>query len=154
MAGTLVRERRLLLGWSSVIVIDDRHWPLVLYRFSGSVSLSELDDYLRRQDAMLARKQLTGSIVLTGNVKMWELPVLRRQADWIKANADLLRRYSVGVAMVIQSPLVRGMLKALLWMQPMPQPHILCSDAAEGLRWLRARFLTANVSIEIPTDLV
>jgi hypothetical protein len=136
-----------------MISIDDRYWPLVLYRFSGAVSLAELEDYLVRQDEMLARKQMTGSIVMTEHVKMWDTPVLRRQAQWIKANEALLRRYSVGVALMIQSPLVRGMLKALLWIQPMPQPYIVVATADEGLKWLRDRFLALKISIDLPTQI-
>jgi hypothetical protein len=134
-----------------MIEVDDRHWPLVLYRFSGDVSLPELDDYLKRQDEMLQRKQMTGSLVLTDHVKMWDTPVLRRQADWIKRNEEMLRRYSVGAALIIQSPIVRGMLKALLWMQPMPQPHMVSGNVDEALRWLRSRFLAANVTVEMPS---
>jgi hypothetical protein len=32
----------------------------------------------------------------------------------------------------------------------MPQPHIVCGDAAEALRWLRSRFLAANVDVQLP----
>jgi hypothetical protein len=98
-----------------MIEIDDRYWPLVLYRFSGEVSLSELNEYLDRQDELLGRKQMTGSIVLTENLRMWDAAVLRRQAEWIRQHLDALRRYSIGAALVIQSPVVRGMLKAVLW---------------------------------------
>src|SRR5437868_3691747 len=133
-----------------MIHVDDRYWPLVLFRFSGHVSLKELDEYLARQDVLLGRHQMTGSLVLSDNLKMWETAVLRRQADWIKSNYDLLQRYSVGAALVLQSPLVRGMLKAILWIQPMPQPHLVCSNVDEGLRWLRSRFLAANVNVQLP----
>jgi hypothetical protein len=136
-----------------MIHVDDRHWPLVLFHFSGQVSMVELEEYLRRQDELLARHEMTGSLVTTDNLKMWEPAVLRRQADWIKQNIELLRRYSVGAALVIHSPVVRGMLKAVLWIQPMPQPNIVCADVSEALRWLRSRFLAAKVAVQLPTTL-
>lgn len=136
-----------------MISVDERYWPLVLYRFSGDVPLAELERYLARQDEMLGRKQLTGSVVLTENVKMWDTQVLRRQAQWIKTNEELLRRYSVGVGLVIHSPIVRGMLKAILWIQPMPQPYIVCASVDEALQWLRGRFLAQNITIELPKQI-
>jgi hypothetical protein len=138
-----------------MIDVNDRYWPLVLFRFSGTVSLPQLNAYLKRQDEQLARREHMGSLVLTEDLRMWDAPVLRRQAEWIKQNEETLRRYSVGAALVIRSPVVRGMLKAILWIQPMPQPYVVCSEIDEALRWLHARFLAANVQVQLPgTDLI
>ena len=136
-----------------MIDVDDRHWPLVIYRFNGVVTMSELEAYLKRQDEMLSRRELTMALVLTDKVKMWDTPVLKRQAEWVKEHRDILRRYSLGVALVIQSPLVRGMLRAILWMQPMPQPHAVCSTSAEALEWLRGRAAAAHLRVELPAAL-
>ena len=133
-----------------MIDVDERLWPLVIYRFRGQVSLQEMDDYLARQDVMLARHQPTLSLVLAEEAKLWEAAVLRRQAEWIKRNQETLRRYSLGAALVIQSPIVRGMLKAILWIQPMPQPYAVFSNVAAALGWLRERVAQASASIVVP----
>lgn len=136
-----------------MIDIDERHWPLVVYRFRGNVTLPELEAYLKRQDELLARQQPTASVVLTEDVKLWDTPVLRRQAEWIKQNQDLLRRYSLGAALVIDSPIVRGMLRAILWIQPMPQPHTVSATVEGALAWLRERVARANLHIDLPAKI-
>ena len=136
-----------------MIEIDDRLWPLVIFRFRFRPTMEELEAYLARQDAMLARRERMISLVLAEEAKLWETPVMRRQADWIKQNEELLRQYSLGAAMVLQSPIVRGMLKAILWIQPMPQPYAVCSTVEEALRWLRERVASANASIAVPDHL-
>ena len=136
-----------------MIEIDDRLWPLVIFRFRFRPSMDELERYLARQEDMLARKQPMISLVQAEQAKLWETPVLRRQAEWIKEHEALLRQYSLGVAMVMQSPIVRGMLKAILWIQPMPQPYTVCSSVEEGLRWLRERVASAHASITVPERL-
>ena len=136
-----------------MIEIDDRLWPLVIFRFRFRPSMDELERYLARQEEMLARKQPMISLVQAEQAKLWESPVLRRQAEWIKDHEALLRQYSLGVAMVMQSPIVRGMLKAILWIQPMPQPYTVCSSVEEGLRWLRERVASAHASITVPERL-
>jgi hypothetical protein len=45
------------------------------------------------------------------------------------------------------------MLKAILWIQPMPQPYAVCSTVEEALRWLRERVASANASIAVPDHL-
>jgi hypothetical protein len=136
-----------------MISIDADRWPLVIYRFSGEVSLPQLEKYLQKQDELLARHQPTGSLGLAEDMKMWEPALLKRQAAWIKQNEPLLRKYSVGAALVMPSPVVRGMLKAILWMQPMPQPHTVCSNTGDALGWLGARFAEARIRIELPKTL-
>jgi hypothetical protein len=136
-----------------MIHIDEKHWPLIVFRFSGSVSLSQLEEYLARQDKMLARKQTMAALVLTENLKVWDSATMRRQADWMKANVAEVKKYNVGAALVIDSPLVRGMLKAVLWMQPMPQPHHVTGSVEEALHWVLARLASQNVRVEMPKGL-
>jgi hypothetical protein len=134
-----------------MIAIDEKLWPLVVFRFRDHVSMAELEEYLRRQEVMMARRELTVSLVLTDNLKMWEAPVLRRQAEWIKQHYVQLKRTSLGAALVIRSPVVRGMLKAVLWLQPMPQPHFVTNTVEEALVWLRARLREINPQANLPT---
>jgi hypothetical protein len=133
-----------------MIVVDEKFWPLVVFRFRDHVSIEELEEYLRRQEVMLARRERTIALVLTDNLRMWEAPVLRRQAEWIKHHYYDLKRTSIGAALVIKSPVVRGMLKAVLWLQPMPQPHFVTSSIEEALAWLRARLHEVNPQANIP----
>jgi len=136
-----------------MIEVDEHLWPLVIFRFRFRPTMEELEAYLARQDAMLARREPMVSLVLAEEAKLWETPVLRRQAEWIKRNESELRRYSLGAALVMQSPIVRGMLKAILWIQPMPQPYHVCSTVEEALRWLRERVGQEHASIRVPDRL-
>jgi len=135
---------------AAVITIDDKYWPLVVFRFEGTVTMAQLEAYLKRQEEMTTRGSHSVALVLTKNLRMWETPVLRRQAEWLKQHRDEVARMSLGAALVIESPIVRGMLKALLWLQPMPQPHLVTNSVAQALGWLRARLVEANVRVELP----
>jgi hypothetical protein len=59
----------------------------------------------------------------------------RRQADWIRDNAALIKAYSACTAFVIGSPLVRGALTAILWLQPMPSPYTVLATLALAQAW-------------------
>lgn len=136
-----------------MIEIDDQHWPLVIFRFHGEVSPAQVEAYLERQEKFLARCEHMVSLVFADQVKMWDVPLLKRQAAWINHHQELLRRYSLGVAFVLRSPIGRGMLKAVLWMQPLPQPHAVCGSVEDALRWLRQRVAAANPSFPLPSKL-
>jgi hypothetical protein len=136
-----------------MIDIDDRQFPLVIYRFSGEVSLAELDAYLKRQEELLSRGKPIISMAIAQDLKMWEARVLRRQASWMKEHSELLRKYLLGAAIVISTPAVRGMLKAFLWIQPIQQPYRVCADVPEALAWLRTRCREAGASIQLPSSI-
>jgi hypothetical protein len=133
-----------------MISVDMARWPLVVYRFAGEVTMSQLEAYLARQEEMLRRPDRSASVVLVESLRMWETAVAKRQAAWIKEHQDELRRASLGVALVMTSPLARGMLKAVLWMQPMPQPHKVCATVEEALDWIKARFVEARIPVDLP----
>lgn len=42
-------------------------------------------------------------------------------------------------AFVLASPLVRGLLTAILWISPMPAPHEIVATVAEAEAWLNER---------------
>jgi hypothetical protein len=136
-----------------MISVDADRWPLVVFRFSHEVTLSQLEAYLARQEEMLLRRERSASLVIVESLRMWEPAVVKRQAAWIKEHHDELRRASIGVALVMTSPLARGILKAVLWMQPMPQPHKVCSSVEEALRWVAGRFADARMKVEVPATL-
>ncbi len=132
-----------------MIEIDERRWPIVCFTFRGATSLEQLEEYLRGSDRILERGGKYAGIVLTEDVRPHDVKLIRRQAQWIKTNEARLREHSVGVALVIQSTMVRGMLRAVLWLQPMPQPYIVCGSVEEATAWVRERLIAAGV--ELPT---
>src|SRR5256885_16434994 len=135
---------------ASMITIDEKYWPLVVFRFEGAITMAQLEEYLKRQEDLSARQSQTVALVLTKNLRMWETAVLRRQAEWLKQHRDEVARMSLGAALVIESPIVRGMLKALLWLQPMPQPHFVTNSIAPALAWLRVRLREGNLYPDLP----
>jgi hypothetical protein len=136
-----------------MISVDTERWPLVVYRFANEVTLTQLEAYLARQEELLLRRQPSASLVIVESLRMWEPVVVKRQAAWIRDHQDELRRASLGVALVLTSPVARGILKAVLWMQPMPQPHKVCATIEEALDWVRGRFANARIRVDLPATL-
>jgi len=135
-----------------VIKVDETHWPLAVFTFGGQVTAEELEAYLKASERMLKRNEQYIGLVLTEKMSPLELPLMRRQAAWIKEHHAQLRDQSLGVALVIPSAMLRGVLKAILWLQPMPQPHSVTSTTEEALAWIRARLRTRNLELRsVPT---
>jgi len=127
------------------IHVSDREFPLLVVTFEGSVDDQEFDRYLAQLDALWQRKTRS-VIVLDATKATRSTPTQRRkQADWLKENELLLRAYSAGTAFVISSPLIRGGLTAILWLQSLPTPHVVVGTLREAEHWARAQLqLTAR----------
>jgi hypothetical protein len=109
--------------------------PLITFAFRGSVSAADFDEYLAAYDAILARDKQWVSIFDARDVRPLDSKQVRRQADWIKRNAAVLSRLNLGIAFVIPSPMIRGVLRAILWIQPLPQPHVVVANMSAAYSW-------------------
>jgi hypothetical protein len=119
------------------IQFDETRFPIVVVKFAGTATDAEFGDYLSTMSRMLGKKQVTATILDATEAGATSALQRRRQADWLKKNADVLKLYSVGTAFVITSPLVRGALTAILWVQPMPAPHTLVATLPEAEAWAK-----------------
>jgi hypothetical protein len=120
-----------------VITVHDQYWPLLVHVLEGATSLTQLEIWLTKLEGYLARKQKTMTLCVARDLKIWEPALLRRSADWMREHRESMRANSLGFAFVLPSPVARGMLKALLFMQPLPQGHHVSSTVADALIWIR-----------------
>ena len=128
------------------VEIDESRWPLVTVRFEGIVDDETFRAYLEGLAGLLRRGE-SYALLFDARHADRTPPVQRKmQAEWMQAHEAELRRLCVGTAFVITSPLVRGVLTAVLWISPMAMPHTVVSTVEEAERWLHAS-LRANTRV-------
>jgi len=130
-----------------MILVDAKHWPLLLLRYEGTVSLAEVEDCLTTFDRLAVRKQRFVSVSDISRVHMPSGDVLRRYAKWHRENQDLLRTFCLGSATIAPSALVRGILKAVNWLQPSPEPQVVVATLEEGLRFVEDRLTEGRLAL-------
>jgi hypothetical protein len=67
------------------------------------------------------------------------------QAELMKSHRQLMEQRVVGVAFALPSPLMRGVLRGVLMLQPMPCQHTVVGTESEGIAWIKARLWTDHV---------
>lgn len=126
------------------ITIQDSLAPLYVVTFTGKVSDHEFREYLSGLSALLSRP---GSRAFVFDARL-ALPSpasqRRMQAEWMKLNDAETRRNTLGLAFVVSSALVRGALTAILWVQPLPCPHLVTSNFEDGFRWANQKLGSAR----------
>jgi hypothetical protein len=128
------------------ITIDESRRPIVTVRFKGSATDEEFRAYLRdMSEQILARRQKTVTILDAGTWSTSTATQRQLQAEWLREHKDELKRFSLGSAFVIRSPLVRGVLTAIFWIQPMETAHVVVPTVAEAEAWARDRLREAGL---------
>lgn len=130
-----------------VVEYDESRFPLVIVTPRGEATDAEVAAFLDVLKRPLLRRQ-TYLQILDATHATPGTPYQRRiQAEWVGAHAPLIKRYTLGVAFVMPSPLIRGALTAILWFQRLPCPHLVMSTMDEAERWAIDRLRAAGLQL-------
>jgi hypothetical protein len=135
-----------------VLEITKLDWvPLICLRAAGAPSDEELAESLTRiaqtmaEDVRLGRKTVT--IMDMRQASPLSASQRRTCSVWMKQHIERFAQTSYGTAFAIESPLVRGVLTALLWFQPIDVPHEVVRDLDAAVRWAIKRFEAERVVV-------
>jgi hypothetical protein len=115
-------------------------------RFHSGSTNEEFARYVADYTQILHEEARFGAVYVTApGLPMTPPKQVRMQAEFMKKHADLIEQRVVGVAFALPSPLMRGVLRGVLMLQPMPCPHAVVGTEPEGVAWVKARLWTDHV---------
>ena len=130
----------------TTIEIDRGQPLLVVVRFNAAATDDEFQAYLTEYTRIVEAEPRFGAVYVTApNLPMTPPRQVRMQAKFMKENAERISERVVGVAFSLPSPLMRGVLRGVLMLQPMPCAHTVVGTEAEGVAWVKARLWTDHV---------
>jgi hypothetical protein len=128
------------------IEIDRSQRLLLVVRFYRGSTDGEFRQYLADYTQALQEEPRLGAVfVTTPEMPMTPPRQVRLQAQFIKEYREQIEQRIVGVAFALPSPLMRGVLRGVLMIQPMPVSHTVVGTEAEGVAWVKARLWTDHV---------
>jgi len=125
----------------------DRSQPLlVVVRFLRGPTDDEFRQYLADYTQVLETEPRFGAVFATASTMPMTPPrQVRLQAKFMKSYGELIEKRVVGIAFALPSPLMRGVLRGVLMIQPIPCPHTVVGTEAEGVAWVKARLWTDHL---------
>ena len=118
--------------------------PLTYVDFSVANNDREMTEHLNRVRALLVEDQRLErkSLIVLDLRRSRVLTTSQRRitAVWMKDITPLYKRTTLGTAFIVESTLVRGVLHALLWMQPEGTPYAVVRDLDAAVAWAVKRF--------------
>lgn len=124
------------------ITTDESRWPIVIHRTVGIPSDADVDAFIQRADAIMARGE--PHVVVFESLKAGRATkhMRTKNLEWLRANQDDLASLCAGMALIIRSPTLRFVLSTVMLVWPNSLPHIVCGSESEALDWARDQIVT------------
>jgi len=131
------------------LIFDDAAWPLLYVRFpSKPLSDDGFEHFITRYTAMVERRVRFATILdsrgLTTAITAHQR---KRLTEWFDVTGELAGVHHFGIAVLISNSLIRGALKAVTWVKPVPVPIQPFGSIADAAPWLRKIFADENIPI-------
>jgi hypothetical protein len=128
------------------IEIDQSQPLVVIVRFQRAATDEEFAQYLASYGTIVENASRLAAVFVTApGLPITPARQVRLQAQFMRERSAVIAERVVGVAFALPSPLMRGVLRGVLVLQPMPCPHTVVQNEAEGLAWVKARLWTDHV---------
>ncbi len=114
---------------------DEAAFPLLRIHATGDSSdedvherLAFLERQLDRREKIVVVFDTTGSRPISARQrKMW--------TDWLSKEDPRIRRYLMGVSIVVTSTVVRGVFTGVFWVWRPPMPYTFTASVGEAEAW-------------------
>jgi hypothetical protein len=114
---------------------DESRWPIVVHRTVGIPSERQVDAFIARADAILARGE--PHVVIFDNLRSGRTPpyMRKRAMDWLSRNGELMGQSCLGTALVFKSAALRFVMSTVMLVSSHPVPHEVCGTMEEAYDW-------------------
>lgn len=136
------------------LIFDDNAWPLLYVRFpSKPLSDAGFEYFIERYTSMVERRIPFATILdsrgLTTAITAYQR---KRLTEWFEVTGELAGEYHFGIAVLISNALIRGALKAVTWVAPIPVPVQPFGSIADADPWVREIFAAQRISLTPPIE--
>ncbi len=131
------------------LIFDETAWPLLYVRFpSKPLSDEGFEYFISRYTAYVERRMRFATILdsrglstaITANQR-------RRLTQWFEVTGELAGEVHFGIAVLIGSAVIRGALRAVTWVAPIPVPVMPFRSISDSAEWVRNIFTEQGIEV-------
>jgi len=136
---------------SGAVVIDDRHLPVIVTTFFGEVSLEAATWHGKTHQALVEEQSRRSARIITitdsSHTKPPPAEVRKYWADLTKNFPPAVKEATLAAFVVIKSPVIRGVMTALSWLNPELRSVEVYDSVEHAFRVARDRLSAAGQSV-------
>jgi hypothetical protein len=132
------------------IIVDSSRFPLVVQRFRRDVSAEDVEAMIRQFELLFHGGRRYALLVYSDqNAVVMSATLRKRVSAWYRECTEQVRRINVATAVVLESPLVRGVMTAFNWLvEPVAQQRNVAT-VREGLLYCINALEQANLHVPL-----
>jgi hypothetical protein len=127
--------------------VDLKDLPVARLDYYDLLSDDEFEEQLAAVDRLLERALPFVLVVRTHHQRMMPMSQVRRQVQHMKTQEQTARHLMRGLALVIPSSVIRGVLKVVMGMAPIPVPHGVFDSDEAAVTWARERMASSRSGV-------
>lgn len=136
------------------LIFDETAWPLLYVRFpSKPLSDDGFEHFISRYTEMVERRVLFATILDSRGLSTAITAQQRKRLTlWFDVTGELAGQYHFGIAVLMSNAIIRGALKAVTWVAPIPVPIMPFASVSDSAPWIRAIFTEQRIPITPPIE--
>lgn len=131
------------------LIFDETAWPLLYVRFpSKPLNDAGFEHFISRYTDMVERRMRFATILDSRGLSTAITAQQRKRlTEWFEVTGPLAGEYHFGIAVLMSNAIIRGALKAVTWLAPIPVPIKPFASVSESAPWIREIFAEQRIPI-------
>jgi hypothetical protein len=131
------------------LIFEDNAWPLLYVRFPSKPLSDEGFEYFIERYTDVVERRIPFATILDSRGLTTAITANQRKrlTEWFDVTGDLAGEHHFGIATLINNGLIRGALKAVTWVKPIPVPVKPFGSIADAAPWIREIFAEQRIPI-------
>jgi hypothetical protein len=131
------------------LIFDETAWPLAYVRFpSKPLSNEGFEYFITRYTAMVERRVPFATILDSRGLSTAITAQQRKRlSQWFEVTGPLAGEHHFGIAVLMSNAIIRGALKAVTWVAPIPVPIMPFASVSDSAPWIRAIFAEQRIPV-------
>jgi hypothetical protein len=131
------------------LIFDDDAWPLLYVRFPSKPLNDEGFEYFIERYTTMVERRMPFATILDSRGPATAITANQRKRliNWFDVTGELAEQYHFGIALLLSNTIIRGALRAVTWVKPVPVPIKPFGSIVEASTWLRELFAEQNIPI-------
>ncbi|MCS6968327.1 MAG: hypothetical protein RMJ44_06965 [Cytophagales bacterium] len=127
---------------------DESKFPIVIITFRAEEpTIEEFENYLNKALEIYQRKTPVSFVFDCTLSKYLRAELRIKQAEWLKKHKELISTWQKCFVFVMPNKLVRVILDAIMFITPLPAPHVIVKTLEEGLAEATKALQAAGVAV-------
>jgi hypothetical protein len=131
------------------LIFDHNAWPLLYVRFPSIPLSDEGFEYFIERYTTTVERRIPFATILDSRGLTTAITANQRKrlTEWFDVTGDLAGEHHFGIAVLISNAIIRGALKAVTWVRPIPGPIKPFGSIADASTWVREIFAEQRIPI-------